>query len=117
MYNNAKVPEKVYNKISDSSTPTPIITDRIQIKCNRKSTEQSDTIIRNVRNKKPGTKFRCFVARKLCRYNSSSSYMENGNSSSFKMILFMMNPHIYYDHHHHIKVQYIEIRTRMEHEE
>lgn len=43
--------------------------------------------------------------------------MENGNSSSFKMILFMMNPHIYYDHHHHIKVQYIEIRTRMEHEE
>lgn len=26
----------------------------------------------------------------------------------------MMNPHIYYDHHHRIKVQYIEIRTRME---
>lgn len=68
-----------------------------------------------IRNQEPS-----FVASVLVNYVDIIRvvrYMENGNSSSFKMMLFMMNPHIYYDHHHHIKAQYIEIRTRMEHEE
>lgn len=88
LYNNAKLQRKRRRRRKRDEqkkkrrikyripAPTPIIADRIQIKCNRKSTRtQPDTITLYIRmcilrNKKSRNhKFRYFFgARKLCRY-------------------------------------------------
>lgn len=74
----------------------------------------NNTNVYAIRNQEPS-----FVASLLVNYVDIIRVLriwKMETAASFKMILFMMNPHIYYDHHHHIKVQYTEIRTRMVHE-